>query len=211
MLIAHRGAVEGSGLKENTLKAFHRVMTSGSADGFECDLRLTSDGEIVIQHDPTIDNIPIEDMHSVEVPSDMCFLGELLTLIRDLGYQGLVNLEVKTYKTGSLAARMILSDFPQLEHHRILFTSFLHPEIMQMKHSFPTFRYGLLLACQPIAGILDQLLNSCDCIVIRDSVVDWNIMSGTSPNRVYLWTVNCLTKVKKLRDQGYHVITDILK
>jgi glycerophosphoryl diester phosphodiesterase len=210
MLIAHRG-VHGSELKENTLEAFYRAMTDNKCDGFECDLRLTSDGEIVIHHDPNLKGgLSIEDIHSVELPPDVCFLRELLTLISDLDYQGCVNLEVKTYKTGNLAIKMIHTDFPKLDHHRILFTSFLHPEIVQMKHTHPDFCYGLLLACQPIQSVLDQLFDTVDCIVIRESVVDWDTLSNIPPDCIYLWTVNCPNKIKNLRENGYHVISDVI-
>lgn len=50
--IAHRG---GSRLRpENTLVAFDHAMTLG-VDGLECDVRLSSDGEVVVIHDETLD------------------------------------------------------------------------------------------------------------------------------------------------------------
>jgi len=48
LVIAHRGY--SSKFPENTLRAFDEGMKAG-ADGFECDLRMTSDGHIVVFHD----------------------------------------------------------------------------------------------------------------------------------------------------------------
>jgi glycerophosphoryl diester phosphodiesterase len=51
-IIAHRG---GMGVApENTLAAFARAREAG-AEAFECDVRLTSDGHVVICHDATVD------------------------------------------------------------------------------------------------------------------------------------------------------------
>lgn len=49
--IAHRGF--SSEYPENTLLAFEQAMNAG-ADGFECDLRLTADGRVVVFHDDNL-------------------------------------------------------------------------------------------------------------------------------------------------------------
>jgi hypothetical protein len=52
LVLAHRG---GCALgPENTLAAFDRGMAAG-ADGLELDVRLSSDGEPMVHHDPTLD------------------------------------------------------------------------------------------------------------------------------------------------------------
>lgn len=53
MLVAHRG---GSLLApENTLAAFRMATDTWWADMLELDVRLTSDGQVVVIHDPTVD------------------------------------------------------------------------------------------------------------------------------------------------------------
>lgn len=50
--IAHRG---GSALRpENTIPAFDHAVSLG-ADALECDVQLSSDGEVVVMHDPTLE------------------------------------------------------------------------------------------------------------------------------------------------------------
>jgi glycerophosphoryl diester phosphodiesterase len=52
LVLAHRGA---SGYApENTMEAFKKAIEMG-ADGFELDVQLTKDGEIVVIHDEKID------------------------------------------------------------------------------------------------------------------------------------------------------------
>lgn len=50
-IVAHRGA--SAVAPENTLAAFRRALDEG-ADAIELDVRLTSDGKIVVIHDPTL-------------------------------------------------------------------------------------------------------------------------------------------------------------
>ena len=53
-IFAHRGS--HSVHQEGSLEAYKAAVKEG-ADGFECDIRLTRDGEIVIWHDPTLERI----------------------------------------------------------------------------------------------------------------------------------------------------------
>lgn len=69
LVLAHRG---GLALRpENTLAAFDHGASLG-ADGFECDLRLSRDGEVVIIHDATLDRTtdargPVADRTAAEL------------------------------------------------------------------------------------------------------------------------------------------------
>ncbi len=51
-VIGHRGC--GEGKLENTLRSFHEAITIG-VDGIEFDVHATSDGEIVVMHDPNLE------------------------------------------------------------------------------------------------------------------------------------------------------------
>ncbi|PFG37175.1 glycerophosphoryl diester phosphodiesterase [Flavimobilis soli] len=50
--IAHRGA--STAYAEHTRAAYVQALADG-ADGLECDVQLTADGEVVLWHDPTLD------------------------------------------------------------------------------------------------------------------------------------------------------------
>jgi glycerophosphoryl diester phosphodiesterase len=52
--IAHRGGSAGTGIPEGTLAAFEAAISAG-ADGIEFDVRVTSDGALVVLHDATVD------------------------------------------------------------------------------------------------------------------------------------------------------------
>ncbi|RAV33334.1 glycerophosphodiester phosphodiesterase [Corynebacterium heidelbergense] len=71
-IVAHRGA---SGERpEHTLAAFELAAERG-ADGYECDIRLTRDGELVCMHDRTVDRV--SDRSGVVSEMTLAEMGEL--------------------------------------------------------------------------------------------------------------------------------------
>ena len=57
IILGHRGA---SGYApENTLEAFRLAMDMG-ADGFELDVHLSKDGELIVMHDETVYNLKLQ-------------------------------------------------------------------------------------------------------------------------------------------------------
>ena len=54
LILAHRGALLNA--PENTMKAFIRAFENG-ADGIECDIRVTADGEFIAFHDETTERL----------------------------------------------------------------------------------------------------------------------------------------------------------
>ena len=99
LVIAHRGA--SAELPEHTLAAYERALAVG-ADGVECDVRLTKDGQLVCVHDRTIDRtssgsgvvstltlaqlqrFDFGSWHGGE-PASVLVLDELLALVHDAG------------------------------------------------------------------------------------------------------------------------------
>ena len=109
IVLGHRGA---SGYApENTLEAFKLAMDMG-ADGFELDVHLSKDGELVVIHDETVDRTTDgtgfvgemtlaqlkaldawnhkEGYQGARIPT----LAEVYDLIRDTDH--IVNVEIKT-------------------------------------------------------------------------------------------------------------------
>lgn len=64
LIIAHRGA--SAFAPENTLAAFKKAV-EGGADGIEFDVRLTSDGEAVVFHDPSLKRIAGRDEKIIDL------------------------------------------------------------------------------------------------------------------------------------------------
>lgn len=215
MLIAHRGGVANTCITENTLPAFRRAMANAVVDGIECDLRITADGVVVIHHDVALtDGRPIAALQWKDLPAHVPTLQDLLRLTTQSGYQGLLNLEIKTYNTLDKVLD-ILNEFPAIRPLQILLTSFLHTEIKRHRES--GYSRGIVLACQPHCSF-EYLLSAegrPDKLVLCDHNVNWTDpdivtqLERMAPD-VFLWTVNDPTRVKYLRSKGFHVITDVL-
>lgn len=195
------------------MQAFVRAMSNGHVDGIECDLRLTADGVIVIHHDATLsDGRPIAALQWKDLPSYVPTLRDLLRLTSTRGYQGLINLEIKTYHTIDKVID-VLTEFPSIRPLQILLTSFLHSEINRSREA--GYARGIILACQPVCSYSKLLSTGADKLVLRDSAVNWFDVETARQlesvaEDVFLWTINDPVRIKHLREKGFHVITDLL-
>jgi glycerophosphoryl diester phosphodiesterase len=96
LIIAHRGA--SADAPENTLAAFRLAIDEG-ADGLECDLRMSTDGVIVISHDDSLKRTHAQPVRIADATaaalavSDVPTLTETLATVR--GRLSLINLELK--------------------------------------------------------------------------------------------------------------------
>lgn len=133
--IAHRG--NSSEFPENTLLAFDEALKAG-ADGFECDLRLTADGKVVVFHDDSLKRLcgvpgSVEtstwrDLQSLKVkgkesiPTLEALLQTFLT--------STINLEIKFSARDAVVVEAVLRDLTKVRPQgRILFSSF-SPEVL---------------------------------------------------------------------------------
>ncbi|MDY7099634.1 MAG: glycerophosphodiester phosphodiesterase [Actinomycetota bacterium] len=88
-VIAHRGA--SAHAPENTLQAFEEAARRG-ADQVELDVRLASDGSVVVHHDARLaDGRAVVDLTPAQLPSSVPSLREALVACAPLG----VNVELK--------------------------------------------------------------------------------------------------------------------
>lgn len=134
--IAHRGYSDA--FAENTLLAFDEGMKAG-ADGFECDIRLSADGKLVVFHDDTLDRLcgvkgsvetslwsdlqKLKVMHSEPIPS----LEEVLTSF----FTTRMNLEIKPSSRSAVVVEEILRLLAKIRPKgEILFSSF-QPEVLE--------------------------------------------------------------------------------
>jgi glycerophosphoryl diester phosphodiesterase len=93
-VFAHRGVHHN--LQENTLGAFRAAIDLG-VDGVELDVRRTSDGALVVHHDPTIAGRPIAALGADDLPGYVPRLDEAMTVLRGLT----VNVEIKNSRDPS--------------------------------------------------------------------------------------------------------------
>lgn len=159
LIYGHRGA--SGHAPENTLEAFRLAMDMG-ADGFELDVHLSKDGQLVVIHDETVDrttngtglvrDLTLEQLKELDASNGMAAyrgakiptLGEVFDLVR--GTHHIVNVEIKTdewfypqieEKCLALAAEKGVED-------RVIYSSFNHYTLMKMRHLAPDAKLGML-------------------------------------------------------------------
>ena len=159
IILGHRGA---SGYApENTLEAFRLAMDMG-ADGFELDVHLSRDGELIVMHDETVDrttdgsgqiqSFTLKELKRLDASNGMAAykgakipaLGELYDLIRDTRH--LVNVEIKTDQIfyPGIAEKVLKLEQEKGMEGRILYSSFNHYTLQELRQIKPDVKYGIL-------------------------------------------------------------------
>jgi glycerophosphoryl diester phosphodiesterase len=189
--------------RENTLPSFALALEHG-AEGLELDVHATSDGEVVVHHDPTLpDGTPIADLTrsqldvyepapGVRVPS----LSELCAAVAD---QAVLFVEIKGAGIeGSVAA--VLANYTG----RAAAHSFDHAMIARLHALAPELRLGILFD--------DSISGLADAMAATGALDVWPHYSLVSPSvveavhaaggRVIPWTVNDPGVAERLAAQG---------
>ncbi len=159
IIFAHRGA--SAHAPENTLAAFELALRQG-ADAVELDAKLTSDGQIVVIHDQTVDRttdgagtvrkMTLAELRKLDAGShfDITFQGEpiptLEEVLKAIGQLTFINIELTNYasltdelpqKTAALVKRLKLT-------RRVMFSSFNPIALRRVGHLLPDTPIGLL-------------------------------------------------------------------
>jgi glycerophosphoryl diester phosphodiesterase len=159
MIHAHRGA--SACRPENTLEAFATAIEQG-ADGIELDVHLSKDGEIVVAHDARLERVSngtgyIND-HTLEELKSLDFgkllpngpvcriptLSEVFSLVKPSGL--FVNVELKTTERQypDLPAKLLALAGEYAMGERVIYSSFNHYSLKEIKTRDPKARIGLL-------------------------------------------------------------------
>ncbi len=159
LIIGHRGA--SAQAPENTLAAFELAINH-QADAIEFDVKLSSDNQVVVIHDSTVDrttngtgkvsNIPLSALQELDAGLKFSkkFVGEKIPSLIDVfelfGKRILMNVELTNYSTpfdGLVKEVVKLVKFFKLEEH-IIFSSFLAKNLNISQRLLPEVPCGLL-------------------------------------------------------------------
>lgn len=226
MIYAHRGA---SGYApENTLEAFRLAMDMG-ADGFELDVHLSKDGELVVIHDETVDrttngtglvmNLTLAELKNLDASNGMGnyqgaripTLGEVYDLIKDTKH--IVNVEIKTdsiFYPGIERKCLELEKEKGMEG-RIIYSSFNHYTMQSLKVMEPEAKTGLLYeAIIPRPWEYAKQLGADYLHPIKSNVWFPGLAEETLANGIgmNLWTVNDEATMQECLKHGAGIITN---
>ncbi len=229
-ILAHRGA--SAYAPENTMEAF-RLGVEQQADGFEIDIHVTKDGEIVVIHDDTIDRTSdgsgsVSDMTLAELKrfnynarfeeayehAEIPTLRQVLELVRDRDLY--LNIEVKdilsksgAYESLAAASAALVKEYGLEE--QVIFSSFNHGSMVNLKRMFPELKTGLLHFAGLYRGEVYAKSAGADAlhplyIGVNREMVEQAREAGVAVN---CWTVNAPAEMDRMFDAGVDaIITD---
>jgi len=206
-LFGHRGA--SFDRAENTISAFIAAAEQG-ADGVELDVRRTSDGVLVVHHDPVLpDGRVICDIRRTELPERVPTLLEAVVACGSL----IVNIEIKNspnepgfehdrrLAVDALAVLDEMADPPP-----VIVSSFDYATIEMVKATSPRTRTGYLVMAvsQPVDAIARCLDGGHEAVHPWDPFVDAVVVdqcreAGLDVN---VWTVDDPDRVRELAAWG---------
>jgi glycerophosphoryl diester phosphodiesterase len=159
MIQAHRGA--SARQPENTLEAFSLAMEQG-ADGIELDVHLSKDGKIIVAHDGALERVSngtghindhtLEELKSLDFGKlfpvgQLCripLLSEVFSLLKPSNLT--VNIELKSIERlyPELPEKLLALAKEYAMAERIIYSSFNHYSLKQIKTLDPKAKIGLL-------------------------------------------------------------------
>jgi len=228
LVVGHRGA--SAHAPENTLAAFELAIDH-RADAIEFDVKLSSDNQVVVIHDSSVDrttngagkvaNLSLSSLQKLDAGSKFSneFAGEriptLINVFERFGKQILMNVELTNYSTpfdGLVSEVVELVKFFKLENH-VIFSSFLSKNLNNSQKLLPEVPCGLL-AYSGWMGYFQRRngwKKKFQALHPKISDVDQNLVSDvhTARKRIHVWTVNGEENLRKMLDLKVDgVITD---
>ncbi len=207
LVLAHQGCHAHE--KPNTLGAFMAAAELG-ADGIELDVRLTSDGEVVVHHDPLVEGATaICDMPLATLPPWIPSLRAVL----DACPTGLVNIEIKHspaepgYDPAEPLATAVADCLGRWaeeggELGRIVVSSFWAPSLRAFRETGVSAEIALLVVAPP------DRLNRYGGLHPHHSVVSEDLVARARQLGTALrpWTVDDRGRMAELADVGVDAI-----
>jgi glycerophosphoryl diester phosphodiesterase len=210
--IAHRGAHQTH--PENSIAAFERAIELG-AEGIELDVHATSDGVVVVHHDPVVHarhpqrpaHRPIVELSAAELErfplADGTRIPTLAYALAAMGRKVTVYVEIKTANIEALVTRCIRESETTCAVH-----SFDHRIVKTVKSIFPAIRTGILEVSRHIDPVASLASASAQDLWQEVDTIDEEIVEKAHSvgARVVAWTANEPTQWDSLHALGVDAI-----
>lgn len=203
-VIAHRGA---SGyLYQNSLAAFRRAREMG-ADAIELDIHATTDGMLVVHHDPELEGAGrISDHSWADLQRTTLPNGERVPLLKEAlaaaGGLG-VWIEIKTLpERFDVRLLEVIATGPTPDKYAV--HAFDHRIIARLGSRAPTLRRGVLSASRPIDPVAQVAAAGASVLWQESSLTDPDLVAALhhAGKEVIVWTANTPEELTTLTAMG---------
>jgi glycerophosphoryl diester phosphodiesterase len=193
LLLGHRGARAEKSIPENTLPSFDLALAQG-CDGFEFDVRLTSDGQAVICHDPTSNRLKI-----AECSADALALPTLREVLTRYQTTAFLDIELKVAGLEQTTAAL-LHEFPPARGFVV--SSFLPEVLRAMNRQDPRLPLGLICETREQLALWPEL--PVEFLIPHYKLLLPNVLSGikAAGKKILIWTVNVPADMRRLEKAG---------
>jgi len=181
LLLGHRGARAFREIPENTLASFELCLQHG-CDGFEFDVRRSSDGQAVICHDATAGGMKIET-----APSKVLSLPTLADVLRQFADRAFLDIELKVAGLERQTLAELREHPPQKE---FVVSSFL-PGVLTAIHELdPAIPLGFL--CETRSQLQGWRPSPAQWVIPQFELADEQLIDlvHVEEKRIMIWTVN---------------------
>jgi glycerophosphoryl diester phosphodiesterase len=194
LLLGHRGARATQSIPENSIASFDLALEHG-CDGVEFDVRLSSDGQAVICHDPEFSGRTIAQSRAGD-------FGELCSLDRVLArYQATAFLDIEL-KVPGLEAIVLHGVKKHPPHKGYVVTSFLPEVLLALRSRDREMPLGLI--CETTAQLRPWRELPVQFVAPHHTLIDIDALKElhAAGRKVLAWTVNTRDRMVELRDLG---------
>jgi glycerophosphoryl diester phosphodiesterase len=188
LLLGHRGARASRHIPENTLPSFELCLQQG-CDGFEFDVRLSSDGRAVICHDASTGGMKIET-----TASERLALPTLEDVLEQFAERAFLDIELKV-------AGLEAQTLAELRKHQLkngyVVSSFL-PEVLTAIHGLdPAIPLGFL--CDKKSQLRSWPERAAEWVIPHFDLVDRELVElvHSAARKIMVWTVNRAERMRE--------------
>lgn len=220
-IVAHRGFwnCEEAGYTNNTIAALRCAQENGFW-GSEFDVNMTSDGELIVYHDNTVEGKRIERHPYSEFENHVLKNGEKIPTIDEYLEQGkkypgtMLVYELKPHSSQEIEERFVTKTIEKLKEHdlldpeRVMFISFSFYICRLIAERLPDFTVQYLEANRKPIKVKEAGINGIDynkAMLVTNP--KWIKQAHNLDMSVNVWTVNEEKDLKKMSDLGVDFIT----
>lgn len=194
MLLGHRGTRAIKSIPENSFAAFDRALADG-CDGFEFDVRITSDGVPVVCHDPRFEGIEIARASALQFGK----LPRLEQVLERYADRAFLDIELKVEGAEKIAVSLLQKYPPR---RGFVISSFL-PQLLQSLHAdAPTMPLGLICEEKSQSALRNQL--SVEYVIPHRKLAKPALIQEwkNAKKKILVWTVNSPEDMRKFSEWG---------
>jgi len=194
LLLGHRGARASKAVSENTLPSFDLALEHG-CDGFEFDVRRTSDGRGLVCHDPKVGKLSVSDVTSSQLPN--CPLLE--DVLMHYSHRGFLDIELKVRGLETTILAALREYGPQRGY---VISSFLPDVVMELKARSGAVPVGII--CDSSSQLARWRELPVEYVIVEQRLLSAELIREihSAGLKIFAWTVNHPSSMQELASWG---------